>query len=398
MDDQNFNNAGQPNNAPGTNVAPSPAAEGSDATYAPTNNDAVAPPPPSTVASSPQENGDTGANPKAYLVKYILSLIATGVLITLVISFFSGIVDSIGTESAGSGWMAKFAYQSSLGKISAAIVFSLALWFMARQCYATEKTLPAVKSNRWRKGFLGVFLVILGISALIAGATLVYNVVSLIASIGIADIDGVETTKSIVNSTFSTFVLTATAILYAKDYTSSRMSPLARNAHHYGLLISIVVLTVLFVALPLQAQRNSFIDNIASNDIETLESKISSYVRSENELPEELSDLELDEKVEKRLDNYDYTSKTSSYEICAEFRTDTTEEESSSGNPLEDVLTGPSYTGSSSSEDDPDHHQEGRQCFEYEAFGVGSYDRSNLFDSPQGLRQNEGFNTSGQTN
>lgn len=389
--------AEQPSSAPNPGAVSNPVSGNDTPPPAPTTNTAVAPPPDT---SYPQNDSGDGS-PKAYLVKYFLSLLITGTLIALVISFFSSIVDSLGAESADSGWTAQFAYQSSLGKVSVAIVFGAALWLLAKQCYATEKAFPAIKTNRWRKGFLGVFLILLGIAALSAGATLVYNIVSLIASMGITYIDGAETTKSIVNNVFATTVLTLTAILYAQDFASGKMSALMRNMHHYGLLISIVVLTVLFAALPLQAQRDSFIDHVTSDDIEALQNRISRYTTDEGELPENLSDLELSDGLKKRVDNYEYTTNTSSYEICAEFRTDTTEAESSSGNPLEDMLGGSLYPDDSSREDDPTYHEEGRECFEFEAYGIDRFDSFNsdeFFNQQNSSRQGEEFNTTGQTN
>lgn len=315
---------------------------------------------------------------KAYLVEYFLSLVITGTLIGLTLSFFKSIVDSIGEDGAiASAWGASFAYTSSLVAISTAVVFMAALMVVSRRCLKTEQTMPEVKFSRWRKGFLGLFLVILGLSALGSAVTMVYNIISLVASMGVTAVDFGETAKSIATSTFSFIVLTSTLMLYTQDYRAGNMNKTLSMLHHYGLILGVLVLTILFFAMPLRAHRDSFIDGIASRDIRSLNRLVDDYASENKELPEDLSALRLKGDIDGRADNYEYIPEDSSYKLCAEFRTDTTENKAV-GNPLENALSGSLYRSSYSTSNNPNYHKKGRQCFDYDA-PVSSLSRPSLF-------------------
>lgn len=337
---------------------------------------------PAGVAATPPSSpeGNRGGKPTSYLVEYILSLIMVGTLLGLAITFFGNILDSIGGDSASSGWAARWAFTTSLTQLSTAIVFVVGFWWLARRSYRVEDNAPEVKQHRWRKGFLGLFLVLVGLAALSAAVALVYHVLSLLASIGVTDIEGWEATKNILISLFSTVLLAATAMLYTQDYRGANMNPLMHKLHHYGLMLGVIILAVLFAVFPLRAERNSFIDAVASDDIETLNELVDDYSRDEGELPKKLSDVDMEEELESRLDNYEYKPDGRSYELCADFRTDTTDEDAN-GNPLEDAFGTSGLTRTR--DNDPYHHESGEQCFEYDATGV-RFGGGGLFDTNNG--------------
>lgn len=330
-------------------------------------------PPPSrptmsAMPANPLENPGPTKGPKAYLVEYLLSLVMTGALVGIVISFFSSIVNSIGASGAGGGWAARFAYTSSLATLSASIVFVVALFLVSKRCRKSEEAMPAIKHNKWRKGFLAIFLVLVGISALTAATTMVYNIVSLIGSVGVVSIEIGDTARSIINSIFAFAVLASTLMLYAQDYRISTMNPRLERLHHWGLIVGVIGLGIVFMALPLRNHRDAYIDGIASSDIRILQRAVDDHARSENELPSNLRSLDVGDDIDGRVDNYEYIESDdgNTYELCADFRTDTTGE-SSGGNPLEDALVGSGFGMTPSRDNNPDYHEDGRVCFEYEA-------------------------------
>lgn len=333
-------------------------------TPSPGSTQGYTPPPAPTITSFSEMTSGGLKLARAYLVEYFMSLLITGTLIGVAISFFNSIVSSIGANSSGSGWVAKFAYTSSLATLSTALVFIAVLVFVSRRCRALEEESPEIKANRWRKGFLGFFLILVAIAALSATVALVYGLVSLIASIGVTSVHIGDTIKGLSVTGFSVIILASTFMLYSQDYRSGNMNQLFAKFHRYGLVILVLFLTLLFIFMPLKQQRNSFVDGIKARDITALHYQVDRYVTKNNKLPEALDNVELKD-FEGNLSNYEYKPGDSSYELCADFKTDT-QRTTDNSNPLEAALYGSSFS-SSSSYVDPNFHDSGNQCFKYDA-------------------------------
>lgn len=312
---------------------------------------------------------------RAYLAEYAVQLILLGTLIALVNTFFSGIINSFGEQGEGS-WLSSWQYKLSLGQLAAVVAIVPLLALLTRRTSGTEDEAPVVKESSWRKAFLGVFLISVGLTAVGYTIGFVYVLISLAANAGLA-VDAVKSPLiTLVTTAFGAILFGVSALLYARDYRPNGGALLWRRLHRYGLVALAVVLAVVFMAIPLQKQRGSYVDSLIVGDLQTIRSKISSYSIQKRELPKSLSDVELTDETKKRVSSLKYEYKPASsggsYELCATFKTDASKKkENNFATALSSLSSGSANTTTSSSES-PSTHKKGHQCFKQTASGVRS--------------------------
>ena len=221
----------------------------------------------SSQMSSPTAPGASMAAPatndfkhKTYLIEFLLYLIITGILLGLAVSFFTGIVNSIGSESQ-SFWGAESVYNNSLMQISSALVLALFAWVLSGRCYKTESSSPAVKQHKWRKAFLAIFIVLVSLSALGATVAFVGGIAMLIGGIGLEGSDSTDAVQGLSIGLFSALLLWGAALLYGNDYLNKRVAGGLSIVRRYGLLALVVVLALAYILFPLQDERAAITDD-----------------------------------------------------------------------------------------------------------------------------------------
>lgn len=311
---------------------------------------------------------------RAYLVEYALLLIITGALLYVVNTLFASSLDYISSPKPQPKFGGGFAYTSSLAMLASAVVFMPALLFLTRRTKGSEQQSPDLKSINWRKAFLGIFLIIVGLTAIAQSVVLTYEVISRVAGVGLPGIKTDAAWKEILKPLFAAILFGLTIGLYARDYRTTELDDrheMLSRIHRYGLVLLSLVLGIVFCLTTLRVQRNTFIDNAIENDIKSIKSKVDSYYYKKSKLPKSISDLTLSDEVENRVKAYDYKYSTvsgRSYKLCAKFKTDTTKESTNGTNALESYLDksyGDSYRSSESKTADPAIHKAGEECFSY---------------------------------
>lgn len=134
-------------------------------------------------------------------------------------------------------------------------------------------------------------------------------------------------------------------------------------------ILAVIVATVVIVTLawPIRGQRNKAVDAQISADLEEVSSKVSEKYYSSRSVPASLSEITLTDSLKKRNDKngVKYNKKSASaYELCANFKTDTTKESGGSDQP--EMMR----SGASSSYADVTNHKAGNVCFD---FNLSSY-------------------------
>lgn len=316
---------------------------------------------------------------RAYLVEYALVLISTGILLGVAISMLDTILNY---KKDDYGYFSSFAYTISISMIATLIVIIPLVLLLTKRTNAVESENPEIKNQGWRKGFLGFFLLNVGLWGIGFSIAFVYDFVSYLANIGITD-ENTFPWRSLLSNGIAAIILIFTLWLYSHDYRNQETTKtLVNKIHHYGLIGIAVLLTFIFMATALKSQRASFIDDAISSDLNSIQNKVDNY-KSDNRgrLPSSLDDLELNDQQKARAKKYDYSlSKTSSgYELCAVFKTDTKTKDKDKGsqNPLESFSgSSYSYDDYSSNNNDPYTHGKGKQCFETKSYSNNEYLRS----------------------
>lgn len=316
---------------------------------------------------------------RAYLVEYALGLIATGILIGVVISMLNTILKY---DKDDLGYFSSFAYTVSISMIATLVVIIPLLLMLSSRITKVENASPEIKNRGWRKGFLGFFLLNVGLWGLGFSIAFVYDLISFFASIGISD-ENTFPWRSLLANGIAASILVFTVWLYSYDYRKQEaLRPAIAKIHHYGLIAIAILFTLIYLGTAFKDQRASFIDDAISSDLSSIQSKVRDYQSKNRSLPSSLDDIKLNDQQKSRAEKYDYSysKQSGSFELCAVFKTDTKSKDTGSQNPLE-AFSGSSYSYDdySSDNDNPRLHDEGRQCFETESFNSfnDDYLRSN---------------------
>ncbi len=319
---------------------------------------------------------------RAYLVEYALVLISIGILLGVVISMLNTILKYNNDEY---GYFSSFAYTVSISMIATLMVIIPLILVLTKRINKVEDAAPDIKNRGWRKGFLGFFLLNVGLWGLGFSIAFVYDMISYFASFGITD-NNTFPWRSLLANGLGTLILVFTALLYSHDYRNQQViRPMVVSTHHYGLIAIAIILSLIYMTTAFKDQRASFIDDAISGDLNSIQSKISNY-KSDNRgrLPSDLSDIKLNDQQKSRAEKYDYSYKktSGSYELCAIFKTDTkTKKDTGSQNPLE-AFSGSSYPYDDYQSDnsDPYKHGKGNQCFESESYSSDNFPNNRLYD------------------
>ncbi len=320
---------------------------------------------------------------RAYLVEYLIVLISTGVLLGVVVSMLNTILKY---NDDSSGYFSSFAYTISISMIATLVVVIPLVLVLTKRTNAVEAAAPRVKSCGWRKGFLGFFLLNVGLWGIGFAITFVYDLISYFASFGLSD-DKAFPWRSLLANGITTGLLAFTFWLYSHDYRNQQTSKTRLSrVLNYSLIICAIVLTVIYLGTSFRGQRASFIDDTISGDLTSIQTKISDYQYAhQDRLPNNLDSLSLNDQQKARAEKYDYSySKSySGYELCAVFRTDTRSKNKGSQNSLEAASASSSDSYSTAPDNsDPQIHGKDKQCFTTPSYSTGYDDTQLKLDAP----------------
>lgn len=156
---------------------------------------------PSQVATPTLHSASTSYAPKgggrfslfkasAYLPEYFVMLIMLVALIAAIASLVSVGLEHLAPKETGESPSDPFGYSDGISSftlvssLSTAIVALPAFLFFYFRTRAFEQQTPAVRAHRWRKGFLGLFIVIEALSIVGALVSLVFNLLSRSIDVG----------------------------------------------------------------------------------------------------------------------------------------------------------------------------------------------------------------------
>jgi hypothetical protein len=130
---------------------------------------------------------------------------------------------------------------------------------------------------------------------------------------------------------------------------------------YYTFFAILAVISALAIVSNSFLRRGPVHDTKAVQDLGNLQSAVDSYYLSQNQLPTNLRQLQLDGlDVATRLSDYDYTRiDADSYELCATFQTE---------HKYNKVYYESGPNGAQVA--DPNNHGKGRQCFSYTVLPV----------------------------
>lgn len=139
----------------------------------------------------------------------------------------------------------------------------------------------------------------------------------------------------------------------------------------------IAVICLIAILWQYTLSRDATSDQRKVTDISELQRAADLYSSENGEAPSNLKQLQLNEKLKTRLDDYEYSHNNDSYTICATFKTDAS-------------LSGSSY---SSLESDPYYHKKGRQCFTSKIYSYNLDDSYNPQDYNDFYNQDFNFDS-----
>jgi hypothetical protein len=152
-----------------------------------------------------------------YLPEYFVTLWVLFGLHISVLFLFSNIIDNIAKSASTSIWDT-YGYTTTITSLATAIVLVPAYYFFAQRTAGTENEEPRVKTHRWRKGFLAIFLVLVTLALIGSVTTLAYQIVSQLASIGIKTGTQSSVWRAYVKDIFAILLFGFTLVFQSRDY------------------------------------------------------------------------------------------------------------------------------------------------------------------------------------
>ena len=255
---------------------------------------------------------------------------------------------------------------------TAGLIITIPLFiFMAKRLLSD--TTDQSQSGVWPVGASHAFLAF-GIIILISTATglatwLLFVIFELISG-----------TSSLAGKDIALMLIGITQAVLWLIFGAKLLLGLRKSGQQSNLVLSIfgsvaILIALLALVFPVRIDRNIKIDARTVSDLTAIQTAIS----NRGTLPGTLKDLKgiKDEGVNSRLSQYTYKKKsTSEYELCAEFKTDTKEDDSSSPDISPLAGLGASYSDYSRfyGGDSFNKHKKGQECFKLSVYGYSATD------------------------
>jgi len=278
-----------------------------------------------------------------YLLEFIVALIGLSVVAVLIDRMLFVLMQYAVDQPTGVSLFDR----SNLIIIAMALVWTpITALFYARS-RSEEVNRPAVANTKLRRFFLYVFM--LGTLAAAIGFTLSALFSVLQMAFGVT-----SSSDTLVITTIPSILA---AVLHGYIFRAFMVANSPVAIRRFVSIVSGVSIILLVVLLVVTAVRSgsALTDEKISDDLKTISEKVRLYTADNNELPGDLSELQLPSDIQKRAGKHGYkyvkSGSTGDYKLCANFKTDTS---------LADSTTKYYYQMNA----DFAHHKKGQHCFE----------------------------------
>lgn len=186
---------------------------------------------------------------RAYLFEYGLLLLVVGALVGTLASMLREIVryvvDSLRTDA--------FGYEMSLLNLSTVVVLLPLAVILIQRTAESERINLLIKNTSWRKAFLGIFLAVITLAAIVLTISFVHGIISYLAS-SETRFEWAERLGEL----FIISMLASTAWVFGYDYRYTATNTYVRWQHfyRYALVFGAVLISVGFIVGPLSAERD----------------------------------------------------------------------------------------------------------------------------------------------
>ena len=329
-----------------------------------------------------------------YVLEHFILLLHVVIGLFLLTGMFGRLMN-YAADAQVSGFLASLEYETTIGLLAGVVIVFPLLGFFFTRVRSAESTDKKLLEKNWRQVWLNAFLALVFVWGLTAVVGLANELIDALLNAGL-DVGGEELWISVARHVFTLVLMVGVWRFFYEGKTSSS----AANDRKFmvGFVSLASLLLILTAAFPLADQRNSRIDGLISDDLSEISQTIDEYVADQNRLPSELGDLNLDDSILNRADDYayEYTRTSASgfsaeYELCAVFKTDTTDDVADDSFGLLDAISGTVPRGFGAT--DFTRHTSGRDCFDvtsnnFNPFSSGFEDSSapeidTFFDSIQ---------------
>lgn len=309
-----------------------------------------------------------------YAFRYVVMLLSGAGFLSCLLSVISLTVKKLvnSDDFSTSLWMASYMGPLYANLVTAVIILGIAHLFLSLTVGKNWKPEDGEK-RKYPVVLSVIYSVGIGVAIM---SFLVFFMGTLVGSmLGLNDAKGTDVLEQFLTSLISILVLG-----FALVYKLNLLKTVAKTVYIMVMGVFAFVWVVLFLAFPAGEIRDMIYDSNTVKDLNVIEDKVEVYYNKKNSLPTSLSDLEFEKdelkyglknytyKVvssgERSRYSYNYYNYSSEYEICVEFKTDTTED----------------YSGIYDDEDEYGsyyYHKKGNRCFKR---SVRSYDPIYKYD------------------
>lgn len=253
-----------------------------------------------------------------YLFEYGLLLLLTAGLIGILVDMIQAFFNQVSISS-----FLFFDVADPYVLLLSALTILLPLVIILIQRTAeSEHHNPEIKNLAWRKGFLGIFLTVVSIGAVVSSILFINSILTFLSLdvLTKAEFDWETTVKYLA----STILLLLTAWTFGNDYRHLGKDHFTglRHRYRYGLVITSIIVGFLFLVFPFRENRLVLIDRMIVNDLSDIHTLVVTYNAKNNRLPNSISELGITAEQTQRASAYVYTIEKksgSNFEICANF-------------------------------------------------------------------------------
>ena len=331
----------------------------------------------------PQLNFDLGkltAASRVYIVEHFIVHLSLIFISISTIALFNSVIDHLMEDTmAVSPLLSALTFETLAVYIAMALVAMPLFALFYTRTRKAERAHADLMLSRARRRLIYITLSILAL--VMIGYAIGFLYTSVLAVVQVETMAGSE---GWVQSTLKQWF--ALAFLGLVSYFVSRLTlgvsdggkALKANKQFATAIAVVTALVVVSAAsLPLWEERNNSIDRAIESDFRDISQLVDDYYSENRRLPDTLDDLALIDEIDDRAGRYGYAMEkqtSTMYELCANFKTDTTGD-SDDSNSFFQTRT----------------HMAGYDCIEYEVF-------SYFYDEPVETQPFETFDLNGAEN
>ena len=304
-----------------------------------------------------------------YFVEYLISHIALVLLVISGIMLFNNVVDDLLWEFNASDLV------ESIAILLVALPTFFVFYVRSRKA---EREYAKLIMSRVRRRFVYLFASAASLTMLIYAIVFIYNSINTILN-GDANVEGASWLTETIKQMFAIGFLSLHVYLITRNISTvdddgSKQGGRRAVMVFAGISVLILVSSIMW---PLATQRGRASDQRILDDFAVISGLVRDQYNDDRRLPDSFSDInKVPSDITMRAKTFDYQidkETSTSYELCAKFKTDTTETGRSGGQDdftALDFLSSSYPVGGLPGSDLT--HKEGYDCIGYEVFGYSA--------------------------